>query len=66
MNEKHSFVIAVIILITVSIILVGTLLKSAYTNEVMSEHGKDLVSDIINSMIVIVSMIIGSKSSGKI
>ena len=66
MNEKHSFVIAVIILITVSIILVGTLLKSAYTSEVMSEHGKDLVSDIINSMIVIVSMIIGSKSSGKI
>ena len=62
MNEKHNFAIAVIIIITVCIILIGTLFESVITGEHVSEHGKDLLADIVNSMIVIVSMIIGNRS----
>ena len=62
MNEKHNFAIAVIIIVTVCFIVVGTLFESVITGEHVSEHGKDLLADIVNSMIVIVSMIIGNKS----
>jgi len=62
LNEKHNFTIAVIIITTVCIILIGTLFKSVITGEHVSEHGKDLLADIVNSIIVIVSMIIGNRS----
>jgi len=62
LNEKHNFTIAVIIITTVCIILIGTLFKSVITGEQVSEHGKDLLADIVNSIIVIVSMIIGNRS----
>lgn len=62
MNEKHNFIIAVIIIVTVCIILVGTLFEYLITGKPVSEHGKDLLADIVNSIIVIVSMIIGNKT----
>ena len=62
MKDKHSFIIAVIIIATISIVLISSILSLSIYNRPLSDEGNNTVSQIITALIAIVSMIIGNKT----
>jgi len=61
MNNKQLFLIAITIVITACLILITSLIAGVTHAVVLQDHTKDILGDITNSLIVIVSLIIGSK-----
>lgn len=59
MNNKQLFLIAMTIVITACLILITSLIAGVTHAVVLQDHTKDILGDITNSLIVIVSLIIG-------
>jgi hypothetical protein len=62
LKDNHSFIIAVIIIATISVVLISSILSLSIYNRPLSDEGHNTVSQIITALIAIVSMIIGNKS----
>jgi len=62
MSNNQYFIIATLIIGTICIILMGTLLSTITHNITLQEHTKDILGDIVNALIVLVSIIIGKKT----
>jgi len=62
MNNNQYFIIAFLILATICLILLGTLLSTITHGIVLQDHTKDILGDIVNALIVLVSIIIGKKT----
>ena len=62
MKDNHSFIIAVIIIATISIVLISSIVSLIVYNKPLSEEGHNTVNQIVTALIAIVSMIIGNKS----
>jgi len=62
MNDKQLFLIAITIVITACLILITSLIAGVTHAVVLQEHTKDILGDIVNALIVLVSIIIGKKT----
>jgi len=62
MNDKQLFLIAITIVITACLILITSLIAGVTHAVILQEHTKDILGDIVNALIVLVSIIIGKKT----
>jgi len=62
MNDKQLFLIAITIVITACLILITSLIAGVTHAVTLQEHTKDILGDIVNALIVLVSIIIGKKT----
>ena len=63
MDKKQTFIIALLIISTAGGVVLISLIASIVMDVQMTEQGRKLLADIVQSMIVIVSVLIGSKST---
>jgi hypothetical protein len=63
MDKKQTFIIALLIISTAGGVVLISLIASIVMDVEMTEQGRKLLADIVQSMIVIVSVLIGSKST---
>lgn len=62
MENKHKFIIAIIILICVASVLLITFISLSLHNKTLSSEGHTTVTQIITALIAIVSMIAGANN----
>ena len=62
MNSRHLFIISVIIIITACLVVMMSIGGSMVLDIKLTDEGRDLLGNVLNSLIVIVSMVIGNKS----
>ena len=63
MDKRQTFIIALLIICTAGGVVLISLIGSIVMEVQMTEQGRKLLADIVQSMIVIVSVLIGSKST---
>ena len=61
MKNNQPFIIAIIIILTISVILIASVTSLVVYNKPLTEEGHNTINQIITSLIAIVSMIIGNK-----
>jgi len=61
MNSKQLFILALIILGTISVVLLIIFLSASLNGKEVTEKGAELISGIIIALIAVVSFIMGKK-----
>ena len=65
MKDNQKFIIAIMILASIIVILLISFLSLSFYNKPMSAEGHKTVSQIVTSLIAIVSVIVGQKFNNK-
>jgi hypothetical protein len=65
MKDNQKFIIAIMILASIIVILLISFLSLSFYNKPMSAEGHKTVSQIVTSLIAIVSVIVGHQVNNK-
>ena len=63
MKDNKSFIIALVIVLTISVVLITASVSLGIYNRPLTQEGHNTINQIITALIAIVSMIVGGSTS---
>ncbi len=63
MKDNKSFIIALVIVLTIAIVLITSSVSLGIYNRPLTQEGHNTINQIITALIAIVSMIVGGSTS---
>ena len=63
MKDSKSFIIALVIVLTISVVLITASVSLGVYNRPLTQEGHNTINQIITALIAIVSMIVGGSTS---
>ena len=63
MKDSKSFIIALVIVLTISVVLITASVSLGVYNRPLTQEGHNTINQIITALIAIVSMIVGGSTT---
>ena len=63
MKDNKSFIIALVIVLTISVVLITASVSLGIYNRPLTQEGHNTINQIITALIAIVSMIVGGSTT---
>ena len=63
MKDSKSFIIALVIVLTISVVLITASVSLGIYNRPLTQEGHNTINQIITALIAIVSMIVGGSTT---
>ena len=63
MKDSKSFIIALVIVLTISVVLITASVSLGVYNRPLTQEGHNTINQIITALIAIVSMIVGGSTN---